>query len=126
MKLPKFLPKRPALFSKPPKKRLQATARRVAQPGIDDYDEDEPTTKLSSAFIVVLIGEMADRIAASWGALVACEKAGSLAEAVERARETARRGDVVLFSPGTSSFDMFKNYKDRGDQFRATVQALTP
>jgi len=31
---------------------------------------------------------------------------------------------VVLFSPGTSSFDMFKSYVDRGDQFRALVHAL--
>jgi UDP-N-acetylmuramoylalanine--D-glutamate ligase len=31
---------------------------------------------------------------------------------------------VVLFSPGTSSFDMFKSYADRGDQFRALVQTL--
>ena len=34
------------------------------------------------------------------------------------------RGEVVLFSPGTSSFDMFKSYADRGDQFRALVHAL--
>ena len=38
----------------------------------------------------------------------------------------AQPGDVVLFSPGTSSFDMFKNYADRGNQFRALVQALSP
>lgn len=49
MKMPK-LPKLP----KPQPKRLQATARRAAQPAIDDYDE-EPTTRLSSAFVVVLI-----------------------------------------------------------------------
>ena len=36
----------------------------------------------------------------------------------------AQAGEVVLFSPGTSSFDMFKSYADRGDQFRALVHAL--
>ena len=36
----------------------------------------------------------------------------------------ASPGDVVLFSPGTSSFDMFKSYADRGDQFRKLVQTL--
>ena len=36
----------------------------------------------------------------------------------------AQPGEVVLFSPGTSSFDMFKSYADRGNQFRALVQAL--
>jgi UDP-N-acetylmuramoylalanine--D-glutamate ligase len=55
---------------------------------------------------------------------VTCEIASSLADAVERAHAIAKPGEVVLFSPGTSSFDMFKSYADRGDQFRALVQAL--
>jgi UDP-N-acetylmuramoylalanine--D-glutamate ligase len=73
---------------------------------------------------VVLIGEMAQRIARDWEGAVPCEMAGSLADAVERAHAAARPGDVVLFSPGTSSFDMFKSYADRGDQFRTLVHAL--
>jgi UDP-N-acetylmuramoylalanine--D-glutamate ligase len=73
---------------------------------------------------VVLIGEMAPRIAALWESRVPCERADSLADAVTRARGHARTGDVVLFSPGTSSFDMFRNYADRGDQFRNLVQSL--
>ena len=36
----------------------------------------------------------------------------------------AQPGDVVLFSPGTSSFDMFKNYAERGNLFRTLVQGL--
>jgi UDP-N-acetylmuramoylalanine--D-glutamate ligase len=72
----------------------------------------------------ILIGEMAKRIARDWGGAVQCDLAASLADAVERARATAKSGEVVLFSPGTSSFDMFKSYADRGDQFRALVQAL--
>ena len=72
----------------------------------------------------VLIGEMAGSIKQSWDGAVTCEIAASLADAVERACGLARPGDVVLFSPGTSSFDMFKSYVDRGDQFRALVQAL--
>lgn len=54
MKTPKFLTKLSAVLTPKPKKRLQATAR-VARPSVDDYDDEEPTTKLSSAFIVVLI-----------------------------------------------------------------------
>ena len=73
---------------------------------------------------VVLIGEMAERICTDWSGAVPCEIAESLAEAVDRARSLAQPGEVVLFSPGTSSFDMFKSYVDRGDQFRALVQAL--
>ena len=72
----------------------------------------------------VLIGEMAESIERSWNGAANCEIATSLADAVERARGLARPGEIVLFSPGTSSFDMFKSYADRGDQFRALVQTL--
>lgn len=74
---------------------------------------------------VVLLGEMAGRIAAAWSPRVPCEQAGSLDEAVRIAWSMAQPGETVLFSPGTSSFDMFKSYADRGDQFRAFVQALS-
>ncbi len=73
---------------------------------------------------VVLIGEMAERVALAWQDQVPCEKAGNLADAVNIAWSIARAGEVVLFSPGTSSFDMFKSYADRGNQFKALVQAL--
>jgi UDP-N-acetylmuramoylalanine--D-glutamate ligase len=73
---------------------------------------------------VILIGEMAGRICHDWKDKVPCEIANSLADAVERAHAVAQSGEVVLFSPGTSSFDMFKSYADRGDQFRALVHAL--
>jgi UDP-N-acetylmuramoylalanine--D-glutamate ligase len=74
----------------------------------------------------ILIGEMAKHIGRSWSGAVNSEIANSLADAVERAHAMAKPGDVVLFSPGTSSFDMFKSYADRGDQFRTLVQALPP
>lgn len=72
----------------------------------------------------ILIGEMAESISRSWADVVRAEIATSLADAVERAHASAKPGEIVLFSPGTSSFDMFKSYVDRGDQFRALVQAL--
>jgi UDP-N-acetylmuramoylalanine--D-glutamate ligase len=72
----------------------------------------------------ILIGEMAESISRSWAGAVESEIASSLADAVERARASAKPGDIVLFSPGTSSFDMFKSYVDRGDQFRALIRAL--
>jgi UDP-N-acetylmuramoylalanine--D-glutamate ligase len=72
----------------------------------------------------ILIGEMAESIRHSWNGAAKSEIANSLADAVERAHTIAKAGEVVLFSPGTSSFDMFKSYADRGDQFRALVQAL--
>ena len=72
----------------------------------------------------VLIGEMKDRIAASWAG-VACHKAATLEEAVARAAQLAAAGDTVLFSPGTSSFDMFRNYGERGNLFKAHTHQLT-
>jgi len=72
----------------------------------------------------ILIGEMAESIRRSWAGAVDSEIASSLANAVERAHASAKPGEMVLFSPGTSSFDMFKSYADRGDQFRALVRAL--
>ncbi len=72
----------------------------------------------------ILIGEMAGQIAKDWKDVIPAERADSLADAVEKAHRTAKSGEVVLFSPGTSSFDMFRSYADRGDQFRALVRAL--
>jgi len=72
---------------------------------------------------IVLIGQMTEKLFAAWNSAVPCVRATTLADAVERARQLARPGDAVLFSPGCSSFDMFKDFEDRGDQFRALVQA---
>ena len=73
----------------------------------------------------VLIGEMADRIERIWAPRVTCHNVGdSLDRAIRTARAEAKPGDLVLFSPGTSSFDMFKNYADRGNQFRELVKEL--
>jgi len=75
---------------------------------------------------VVALGEMADRIETLWRDRLPVHNAGrSLERAVTLARMHSRPGDLVLFSPGTSSFDMFQNYAERGNQFRALVQALT-
>jgi UDP-N-acetylmuramoylalanine--D-glutamate ligase len=72
---------------------------------------------------VVLIGQMTEKLFAVWNSAVPCHRVGTLAGAVEKTRQLAQPGDVVLFSPGCSSYDMFKDFEDRGDQFRELVKA---
>ena len=48
----------------------------------------------------------------------------SMADAIDAARRMAQPGDTVLLSPCCASFDLFKSYEDRGDQFKACVRAL--
>ena len=73
---------------------------------------------------VVLIGRDAGLIADALGESMACYPAGSLEQAVREASKLAHEGDRVLLSPACASFDMFTSYNDRGDQFRALVEAL--
>lgn len=72
----------------------------------------------------VLIGEAAERIAAAIGDTVAVERAATMGKAVERASKLAKPGDAVLLSPACSSFDMFRDYKHRGDAFVDAVKNL--
>jgi UDP-N-acetylmuramoylalanine--D-glutamate ligase len=73
---------------------------------------------------LVLIGEAQERIERELGSVVKTCREGGLREAVERAVRMAEKGDVVLFSPMCSSFDMFENYKVRGEMFKQIVEAL--
>lgn len=86
----------------------------------------EPIADLvrTRAKTAILIGEMRHRIADAWSG-VECVLCDDLEAAVASAQRHSAPGDTVLFSPGTSSFDMFRNYGERGNQFKALVQALT-
>ena len=48
----------------------------------------------------------------------------TLEEAVNLARKQAKVGEIVLFSPASASFDMFKNFADRGNKFKGLVNKL--
>jgi UDP-N-acetylmuramoylalanine--D-glutamate ligase len=72
---------------------------------------------------LVLIGEGAAPMAKAWPDVPA-ERAESLAEAVEVAYRAAGTGGVVLLSPGCASFDMFRDYEDRGRRFKDEVARL--
>ncbi|HVP09415.1 MAG TPA: UDP-N-acetylmuramoyl-L-alanine--D-glutamate ligase [Burkholderiales bacterium] len=89
-----------------------------------DFSPLAPVVK-ARAKHVLLIGKDAPLI---WKALagtgVAMEGTESIEEAVKRAAAIARPGDAVLLSPACASFDMFRDYKHRGEAFAAAVQAL--
>jgi UDP-N-acetylmuramoylalanine--D-glutamate ligase len=72
---------------------------------------------------LVLIGEAAPLINKAWGGLVPTKMAGSMDEAVKVASQMAVSGDVVLLSPACSSFDMFKDFEDRGRNFKRCVRS---
>jgi UDP-N-acetylmuramoylalanine--D-glutamate ligase len=73
---------------------------------------------------VVLLGEAADKLEQAFRGVCPLIRVDSLEEAVEKARGIAQLHDVVLLSPGCASFDMFKNFEDRGDRFKALVERL--
>jgi len=72
----------------------------------------------------VVIGEAKELIVNAIGDAIPVKTADSMDEAVSVAASLAKAGDAVLLSPACSSFDMFKDYKDRGDAFVRAVKAL--
>lgn len=75
--------------------------------------------------MVIVIGEAAQRIMSSLNDVRPMMRAKSLSEAIGYARKEATAGDVVLFSPACSSFDMFRNYDHRGKEFKRLVHELS-
>ena len=73
---------------------------------------------------LVLFGAAKEMIAKALGALTETIIVDDMEAAVRDAHQHARPGDVVLLSPACSSFDMFRNYAERGRVFRSLVQAL--
>ncbi len=80
---------------------------------------------------VVLFGEAAEKIKKTVESLGLREngsrirRAGGLHEAILKAAEIAEAGDVVLLSPGGTSFDEFKDFAERGERFREWVLELS-
>ena len=71
---------------------------------------------------VYLIGESAEVFSKAWDGAVDCEICGTLDRAIESARRDAVKGETVLLSPGTASFDQFNSFGERGDVFAALVK----
>lgn len=73
---------------------------------------------------VYLIGCCAHLLAEAWSDAVPCEVCGTMERAVARAAGDAARGEVVLLSPGTASFDQFTGYRERGKRFADCARAV--
>jgi len=71
---------------------------------------------------VYLIGRCAEVFSAAWSGAVDCEVCGTMERAVESAMRDAERGDTLLLSPGTASFDQFESFGQRGDVFAELVK----
>ncbi len=73
---------------------------------------------------MVLIGEIKQSLHDLFADLLPCRVADDMADAVQIATQISRPGDSIILSPGTSSFDMYTGYGQRGEAFRAAVNAL--
>jgi UDP-N-acetylmuramoylalanine--D-glutamate ligase len=74
---------------------------------------------------LICLGKDNEKLKMAFGDVVpAIKETQSVNELVHLALEVAQKGDIVLLSPACASFDLFKNYEDRGNQFRDAVKAL--
>ncbi|MCC5941765.1 MAG: UDP-N-acetylmuramoyl-L-alanine--D-glutamate ligase [Balneolaceae bacterium] len=90
----------------------------------NDYLQLEKELK-EKVHTIIAIGEAREKIKNQIGNTVPhLLEADSMKEAVKAAKKAAKRGEVVLLSPACSSFDMFENYEDRGNQFKQAVLDL--
>jgi UDP-N-acetylmuramoylalanine--D-glutamate ligase len=88
-----------------------------------DFTELTPALRAINS-TVVLIGRDAPVIASAIGDAATVINADSMQDAVNKSFAAASQGDAVLLSPACASFDMFKNYADRGEKFCSAVEEL--
>lgn len=97
--------------------------------GLDYADMAKAIANQKNIKKVLLMGQTAPKIAEALqqAGFTAFELSNGkrLAQIVERAKDVAEAGDIVILSPGCASFDMFKDFNDRGDQFVKIVQEMS-
>ena len=90
----------------------------------NDYSEIEELVK-KKVHALIFLGVDNTKLHGFFdGKVPVIEDARSMEEAVAKAYKLAEKGDTVLLSPCCASFDLFKSYEDRGDQFKACVRNL--
>ena len=90
----------------------------------NDYSEIEQLVRDKVKALVFLGVDNSKLHAFFEGKVPYITEANSMKEAVDKSFALAAPGDTVLLSPCCASFDLFKSYEDRGDQFKACVRAL--
>jgi len=85
-----------------------------------DYSAINPMLEIKARCCIVF-GQIADQLESTFAPVCKTIKVETVEQAVAAAAKEAQRGDVVLFSPGTSSFDQFTGYVQRGQCFRNAV-----
>lgn len=88
-----------------------------------DYSAINPMLQ-QKARCCIVFGQIAAQLEETFTGVCPVVRVTTVEEAVAAAAQQAQRGDVVLFSPGTSSFDQFTGYVQRGQCFRAAVRSL--
>ena len=74
---------------------------------------------------MISFGEIGEELSSVFTTTVQCRKVETLEEAVAMAVVMAEQGETILFSPGTSSFDQFNGYEERGRAFKAALPQMT-
>ena len=88
-----------------------------------DYTAINPMLK-EKARLCVVFGQIAEQLVDTFSPVCRTIRVETVEEAVQAAHREAYAGDVVLFSPGTSSFDQFTGYVQRGNCFRDAVKRI--
>ncbi len=95
--------------------------------GVDKGNDYSLITELikEKVKVIICLGTDNAKIHESFGSIISTiENVNSAEEAVQAAFHFSAKGDVVLLSPACASFDLFKNYEDRGNQFKKAVKDL--
>ena len=97
---------------------------RLIAGGLAKGDDPKSASSLLTKRVkkVYLIGRCAEEFRSAWSDAADCEVCETMERAVEAAMREAEKGDTVLLSPGTASFDQFKSFGERGDVFASLVK----